>query len=98
MKGLGGVDSLEPYDGMLFDFGIPYTIALWSKSLLFPVDVAFLDEDGVVLEFDFLDPDFEMPPSMNNTIFSSELSSYALEVPRGFFKANNIQIGDKFEL
>jgi len=94
MRGLSEVTSLESYEGMLFDFGGPFGIHLWAKGLHFPIDVAFLDEDGVVLEFGSLDPDMES----SFTLKASVLSRYALEVPVGFFEANNIRIGDKFEL
>jgi uncharacterized membrane protein (UPF0127 family) len=94
MRGLGGVTSLTPYDGMLFDFGRRFGIHLWAKNLFFPIDVAFLDEDGTVLEFGSLDPDTES----SFTLKASVLSRYALEVAVGFFEANNIQLGDKLEL
>ncbi len=43
MKGLGGVDSLDPFDGMLFDFGTRFDMHMWAKGLTFPIDLAFLD-------------------------------------------------------
>ncbi len=94
MRGLGGVTSLEPYDGMLFDFGCQYDIHMWAKNLLFPIDVAFLDEDGVVLQFGHLDPNTER----SFTLKANVPGNYALEVPVDFFKNNDIKIGDKLEL
>lgn len=94
MRGLSGVDSLEPYDGMLFDFGCQFDIHMWAKNLLFPVDVAFLDEDGTVLQFGHLNPNTET----SFTLKATAPGRYALEVPVGFFEDNNIQIGDKLAL
>jgi len=94
MKGLGGLDSLTPYDGMLFDFGTNFEIHMWAKGLTFPIEVAFLDEEGRVSQLGKLDPDSEISFSLA----SSAPRRYALEVPVGFFQAHNITIGSKFDL
>ena len=94
MQGLGGVASLEPYDGMLFDFGCQFNIHMWAKNLIFPIDIAFLDEDGTVLQFGRLDPNTER----SFTLKANAPGRYALEVPVGFFTENNIQLGDTLEL
>jgi uncharacterized protein len=94
MKGLGGVEALAEYDGMLFDFGVKHNIVMWSKGLLFPVEVAFLDDGGEIKGFGRLDP--EDHPSF--TLSIAEPTRYALEVPVGFFAEHDIKIGDKFSL
>ena len=94
MKGLGGVTDLDPYDGMLFDFGTNFNMHMWSKGLTFPVEVAFLDSDGVVMQIGRLDPSEERSFDLS----SDSPGYYALEVPVGFFESNEIAIGSKFEL
>lgn len=94
MKGLGGVVSLGPYHGMLFDFGCQFDIYMWAKNLCFPVDVAFLDEEGTVLQFGHLDPNTER----SFTLKANIPSRYALEVPVGFFEKQGITIDTKLEL
>jgi uncharacterized membrane protein (UPF0127 family) len=94
MRGLGGVTSLEPYDGMLFDFGQDFDIHMWAKNLTFPVDVAFIDVEGVVFQFGRLSPDSEQ----SFTLKADVPGRYALEVSVGFFEDNGIQIGSKLEL
>jgi len=94
MRGLAGVTSLEPYDGMLFDFGCQFDIHMWAKNLLFPIDVAFLDEDGTVLQFGRLDPNGEQ----SFTLKARVPGRYALEVPVGFFEDKGIQLGSRLEL
>lgn len=94
MKGLGGITDLDPYDGMLFDFGTNFNIRMWSKGLVFPVEVAFLDSDGVVMQIGKLDPSEER----SFDLASDSPGYYALEVPVGFFENNGIAIGSKFEL
>jgi len=88
MTGLKGVTSLEPYDGMLFDFGQEFYPIMTPKGLVFPVEVAFISEDGVIQEFNKLDP----MDGLNRA--ASKRVRYTLEVPVGFFVNNNIHVGD----
>lgn len=96
MTGLKGVTSLEPYDGMLFDFGpyIPedFDLTMTPKGLVFSIEVAFISEDGVIQEFKVLDPVNGLTQS------ASKRARYALEVPIGFFVDNNIHVGDTINL
>jgi len=88
MTGLKGVTSLEPYDGMLFDFGLQFYVMMTPKGLVMPVEVAFISEDGVIQEFNKLDPENGLNQGASKRV------RYALEVPVGFFVENNIQVGD----
>ena len=92
MTGLKGVTSLEPYDGMLFDFGQKFYPIMTPKGLIFSIEVAFISEEGVIQEFKTLDP-------VNGlTQAASKYARYALEVPIGFFMDNNINVGDTINL
>ncbi len=91
ITGLAGVSSLEPFNGMLFDFGMNWPVMMTPKGLVFPVEVAFIGEDGVIREFKKLDPvDGFMQAA-------TEKVRFALEVPVGFFEENDIEIGDTLE-
>ncbi len=92
MTGLKGVTSLEPYDGMLFDFGQEFFPIMTPKGLVMPVEVAFISGDGVIQEVKTLDP--------VNGLFqgASKRARYALEVTVGFFENNNIHVGDTITL
>jgi len=91
--GLAGVTSLEHYDGMLFDFGCPFSPIMTPKGLTFPVDLAFIHATGKIVEIHRLDPNYEFP---QDTVRRDV--QYALEVPVGFFEANDIQLGDMLKL
>jgi len=92
MKGLAGIDSLEPFNGMLFDFGCNFTPIMTPKGLLFPVDVAFLTSAGTIVEIHRLDPENGFTRST-----ARKDIQFALEVPVGFFEDNDINIGDRLE-
>jgi hypothetical protein len=89
ISGLAGVTALEPFDGMLFDFGRSWPVIMTPKGLLFPVDVAFISERGAVVEIHRLDPENGFTQSSRR-----EDIRFALEVPVGFFEENNIKLGD----
>ena len=93
MRGLAGATSLEDYDGMLFDFGCPFSPIMTPKGLTFPVDLAFIHVTGKIVEIHRLDPNYEFP---QDTVRRDV--QYALEVPVGFFEDNDIQIGDMLKL
>jgi len=91
MRGLKGVSVLDPYHGMLFDFGVEMAVIMTPKGLLMPVEVAFLSEDMEIRETSILDP------VLGFTRASSMPVRYALEVPMRFFEEHNLEIGDRFE-
>lgn len=88
ITGLAGVTSVEPFDGMLFDFGSSYPVIMTPKGLVFPVEVAFIDAEGFIQEFKRLDP------ADGFTQAAAAKVRFALEVPVGFFEENDIEIGD----
>jgi hypothetical protein len=92
MKGLRGVTSLEPYDGMLFDFGCNFSPIMTPSGLRFPIDVAFITSQGKVVEIHRLDPEDGFTRSTTRRDIQ-----FALEVPVGFFDTNDIKIGDTLE-
>ena len=89
MRGLSGVTSLEAFDGMVFDFGCKFSPIMTPKGLLFPVDVAFVTDQGKIVEFHRLDPDYGFT---QGTIRRD--IRYVLEVPVGFFDLHGVNMGD----
>ena len=90
MTGLMNRESLESNHGMLFVFPEPKRASFWMHNTSIPLDLAFLDADGVILEILPLVP-FEEKPVLSK----SSKVSYALEVSRDWFASRNLKAGLK---
>ena len=88
MTGLMNRESLKSNHGMLFVFPEPKQASFWMHNTSIPLDLAFLDEDGLILEIIPLVP-FEEKPVLSK----SSKVSYALEVSRDWFASRNLKAG-----
>ena len=87
-RGMSGLDSFDPYAGMLFDFAVLSNPTMTPRGLKIVVDLAFIKEDGTIVQLTRLDPSNGLTRASENKV------RYALEVPKGFFEENNIKVGD----
>jgi len=83
-KGLMWREHLNKDNGMLFDFEKPMKLMFWGKNTMMPLDIAFIDDDMKIIDIN------NIKPMSTCSIMSPRPCRYALEVPRGFFKRNNI--------
>ena len=90
MAGLMNRDALDPDRGMLFVFPTPKQASFWMHNTSIPLDLAFLDADGVILEIIPLVP-FEEKRVQSQ----SSKVSYALEVARDWFASRGLKAGLK---
>ena len=90
MTGLMNRDTLDPDRGMLFVFPEPKQASFWMHNTSIPLDLAFLDADGVILEIIPLVP-FEEKRVQSQ----SSKVSYALEVARDWFASRGLKAGLK---
>ena len=79
-QGLMGVEELQPLDGMLFVFPAEALRSFWMKDTLLPLDVAFFDGDGFLVNVVSMDTclDGDCP-----SYPSDGLAQFALETPQG---------------
>lgn len=87
MKGLMHREKMGKNDGMLFVFDQVGYHGMWMKNTLIPLSVAFMDEQGKILNI------ADMEPHSEQTHSAAGPARYALEMNVGWFKANNIAAG-----
>ncbi|MFN3603884.1 MAG: DUF192 domain-containing protein [Leptonema sp. (in: bacteria)] len=84
-KGLMKRKSLKENHGMLFVFPKEDYLHFWMKDTYIPLDLAFFDEDGFLIEIQQLEPLSEKIHT------SSKPAKYALEMNRNWFAKNDIK-------
>ena len=77
-------------EGMLFIFPREKIIKLWMKNTYIPLDVIFISENKVIVDFK------KNMEKLSETIVKSKVKSrYALEFNAGLINKLDIEIGDK---
>jgi uncharacterized membrane protein (UPF0127 family) len=77
--------------GMLFVFPQTAMHAMWMMNTYIPLSVAFLDESGVVVNIE------DMEPHTRTTHGATRPARYALEANLGWFRKRGIKAGAKVE-
>jgi hypothetical protein len=83
--------SLRPDSGMLFVFSTPQPLGFWMKNTFVPLSIAFIGNDGRILNIE------DMAPQTEATHNSRGMALYALEMKKGWFAAHGIGPGDRVE-
>jgi hypothetical protein len=80
---------LLPADrGMLFVFPYPRRLSFWMRNTTVPLDIGYFDARGELREIYPLHPLDERPVRSQ-----SDALLYALEVNRGWYRRNGVNIG-----
>lgn len=86
-------DELGADEGMIFIFPDQSIRSFWMKNTLIPLDVAFLDESGRILNV------ITMQPLDEQTVNrSAGPAKYALEMKAGWFERNAVKPGARVDL
>jgi len=88
-NGLMDRKTLPEDSGMLFQFTHSDYLRFWMKNTYIPLDIAFLDENGVIFQI------AEMYPLSTRLVASHKPCKMALEVNHGWFDKNKLGVGDK---
>ena len=89
MEGLMMRKSLAANHGMLFVFPQSERHCMWMRNTLLPLSVAFLDEQGRILNIE------DMQPNTENNHCASAPARFALEMNRGWFASKGIKPGQR---
>ena len=90
-RGLMFRESLPDDQGMLFVYPTQATRSFWMRNTLIPLDIAFIDPDGLIVDIQ------QMQPQTDELTTSKHPAMYALEMNLGWFEANGVQVGERLE-
>ena len=85
-------ESLETNSGMLFIFDNVQKQSFHMTETKIPLDIAFIREDGIIESIK------ELEPFDESAVYSEGEVLCALEVNRGWFADNNVEVGDKSDI
>lgn len=89
--GLMNRRDLAVNDGMLFVFEQPDRQCFWMKNTPTPLDIAFVADDGRIVNLD------QMQPFSEAAHCSAGPVRYVLEMNRGWFSRRGIQPGQRLQ-
>ena len=78
-------------EGMLFIFEEPGQQCFWMKNTLLPLSVAFIADDGTVVNLD------DMKPQTLDSHCSTQPVRYVLEMNLGWFAKRGIKAGSQLQ-
>ena len=91
-RGLMERTELADGHGMLFVYNAEAYRSFWMKNTLLPLDIAFLDGTGLIVDIQ------TMTPLSTQLHRSAAPARYALEVPAGWFAAQAVGPGGQIGL
>ncbi|WP_211187541.1 DUF192 domain-containing protein [Achromobacter sp. Bel] len=83
--------ELPGNDGMLFVFEQPDVQCFWMRNTLLPLSIAFIADDGTIVNIDDMAPQTEDPHCAKKPV------RYALEMAQGWFEEHGIKAGRKID-
>lgn len=89
MVGLMQRRSMPANHGMLFVFTEQQRHCMWMRNTLLPLSVAFLDEQGRILNVE------DMQPQTEDNHCAAKPARFALEMNLGWFKQKGLVAGTK---
>jgi uncharacterized membrane protein (UPF0127 family) len=85
--GLMNRKAMPPQRGMLFVFTQANTHCMWMRNTLIPLSVAFIDEEGYVINIE------DMQPQTEDNHCARKPARFALEMNLGWFAQRGIKPG-----
>jgi len=87
--GLMNRQAMPQQHGMLFVFTQPNTHCMWMRNTLVPLSVAFIDDEGYIINIE------DMKPQTEDNHCARQPARYALEMNLGWFAQRGIKPGVK---
>jgi len=87
MRGLMFRERLGPNQGMLFVFEQKSTQCFWMRNTLVPLTIAFIDDDGGIVNL------ADMQPRSEDSHCSAKPVRFALEMEQGWYARRGLKAG-----
>lgn len=87
MQGLMNRRSMAANQGMLFVFPNADRHCMWMRNTFLPLSVAFLDEEGRIINVE------DMAPQTENSHCAAAAARFALEMNQGWFASKGLKSG-----
>ena len=91
-QGLMFVKEMSDDNGMLFKFPNSQMLSFWGQNTYIPLDIAFVNSDGVIVDIK------EIEPHSLKSVSSNKPCCMAIEANIDYFHNNKINIGDVVEI
>lgn len=88
-RGLMFRESLAENQGMMFQFAHADHYCMWMKNTLIPLSIAFIDEQGKIINIE------EMKANSEETTCAKNKARYALEMNTGWYQQRQIEAGQQ---
>jgi len=89
MIGLMHRRAMAPNDGMLFVYDTPQTHCFWMRNTLLPLTIAFVDDEGRIVNL------ADMQPLTENSHCAARPVRFALEMNQGWFAKRGLKPGSR---
>lgn len=91
-KGLMYRKSMGSEEGMIFVFDRLQTMSFWMRNTEIPLDIGYLDADGVLREV------YPMYPHDERPVASRGRMQFALEMNQGWYRKSGVKPGAQLDL
>ena len=92
--GLSGRTKMGDDEGMLFVFDTPGRYGFWMKDMAFPLDIIWINENGIVVSIERN----IAPDSYPKTFMNQSDASYVLEMNQGLAERFGLYLGSKVKI
>lgn len=94
-EGLMYVTKLPEDTGMLFIFDFQHALSFWMKNTLIPLSIGFINDKGVLVDVQEMEPATSMVQVEVPTYHSRKPARFALEMNKGWFAKRKVAVGAK---
>lgn len=95
-RGLMYRTSLKNNQGMLFVFPTEQNLSFWMKNTFIDLSIGYFNKNKKLVDIQEMKATTELQTDIPNYP-SREPAQFALEMNAGWFKKNNIKLGDSFK-